>query len=169
MVLDTQTVTADILTWSETVVEVPHPALGGWPPCPFARQARLKNTVGIFIGADPYYDLRNRSRDGMGQYEVIAYVYDPADWPYDLFHASLEMANEEFLLARDLIVLEDHPADVELVNGVTMNHGTYALALVQSLSDLDQRATQMAAKGFYDTWPEDYLKTLFNHRRDPRT
>jgi hypothetical protein len=78
------------------------------------------------------------------------------------------MANEEFLLARDLIVLEDHPADVELVNGVTMNQGTYALALVQSLSDLDQRAAQMAAKGFYDTWPEDYLKPLFNHRQDPR-
>jgi hypothetical protein len=26
MVLDTQTVTADILSWSETFVEVPHPA-----------------------------------------------------------------------------------------------------------------------------------------------
>jgi hypothetical protein len=26
----------------------------------------------------------------------------------------------------------------------------------------------MAQKGFYDTWPEDYLKTLFAHRQDPR-
>jgi hypothetical protein len=167
--MDIDQVRKNILDWVENFVEKPHPALGGWPPCPYARQARLKNTVGIFVGADPYYDLRNRSRDGMGQYEVIAYVYDPADWPYDLFHASLEMANEEFLIARDLIVLEDHPADVELVNGVTMNQGTYALALVQSLSDLDQRAAQMAAKGFYDTWPEDYLQPLFHHRRDPRT
>ena len=167
--MDIDQVRKNILDWVENFVEKPHPSLGGWPPCPYARQARLKNTVGIFVGADPYYDLRNRRRDGMGQYEVIAYVYDPVDWPYDLFHASLEMANEEFLLARDLIVLEDHPADVELVNGVTMNQGTYALALVQSLSDLDQRAAQMAAKGFYDTWPEDYLRPLFNHRRDPRT
>jgi hypothetical protein len=50
-----------------------------------------------------------------------------------------------------------------------MNQGTYALALVQSLSDLDARAKQLAAKGFYDSWPEEYLKTLFKHRKDPRS
>jgi hypothetical protein len=31
----------DLLKWMEEFVEVPHPSLGGWPPCPFARQARL--------------------------------------------------------------------------------------------------------------------------------
>jgi hypothetical protein len=49
-----------------------------------------------------------------------------------------------------------------------MNQGTYALALVQSLSDLDQKARAMAGKGFYHTWPEDYLQGLFEHRQDPR-
>jgi hypothetical protein len=28
-------------SWIENFVEVPHPALGGWPPCPYARKARL--------------------------------------------------------------------------------------------------------------------------------
>jgi hypothetical protein len=27
----------------------------------------------------------------------------------------------------------------------------------------------MASKGFYDTWPEDYLQALFQHRQDPRS
>ena len=58
--------------------------------------------------------------------------------------------------------------DVEMVNGVCMNQGTYALALVQSLSDLNVKAQQMATKGFYDSWPEDYLQQLFQHRQDPR-
>ena len=49
-----------------------------------------------------------------------------------------------------------------------MNQGKYALAVVQSLSDLDERARQMADKGFYDTWPEEYLTPLFKHRKDPR-
>jgi hypothetical protein len=49
-----------------------------------------------------------------------------------------------------------------------MNQGTYALALVQSLSDLNDRAKQLASKGFYDTWPEEYLQPLFKHRKDPR-
>lgn len=158
----------DILHWSENFVEIPHPALGGWAPCPFARSARLKNTVGIFVGIDPYYDLKHRSQHGMRSHEVIIYAYDPAEWNYELFSSSIEQANQEFLHRNDLIALEDHPADPEIVNGVVMNQGKYALVLVQPLADLDQRAAGMAAKGFYDTWPEPYLKQLFHHRRDPR-
>jgi len=72
-------------------------------------------------------------------------------------------------LSQDLLALEDHPQDPEVVNGVIMNQGTYALALVQNLTDLNQKAQQMARQGFYDTWPEDYLHTLFAHRQDPRS
>ena len=166
--MDIETVTADILTWSERFVEVPHPALGGWPPCPFARSARLNRTIQVLSGADPYFDLRNRARWGMGQYEVVVYAYDPADWPYSRFHSAIESANQEFLLARDLLALEDHPESVEDVNGVNMNQGQYALVLVQSLSKLNTAAKQMAAKGFYHNWPEEYLTGLFAHRQDPR-
>ena len=166
--MDRETVTADILTWCERFVEVPHPSLGGWPPCPFARQARLNNTVQILTGADPYFDLKNRARWGMGAYEVIVYAYDPAEWPYQRFHAAVEDANREFLLSRDILALEDHPADVEDVNGVIMNQGKYALVLVQSLSKLNTAAKQMGSKGFYHAWPEEYLTGLFKHRVDPR-
>tara|TARA_B110000503_G_C6831253_1_gene282888 strand:+ start:72 stop:575 length:504 start_codon:yes stop_codon:yes gene_type:complete len=166
--LNLETVTQDILVWSENFVEVPHPALGGWAPCPFARKARLTGTIKIVLGTDPYYDLKNRSRWGMEQYEVIIYAYNPQEQSYNRFHQAVEDANREFLLSKDLLVLEDHPSDIELVNGVCMNQGKYALTLVQSLSKLDAAASQMAAKGFYHTWPAEYLTTLFNHRKDPR-
>jgi hypothetical protein len=81
----------------------------------------------------------------------------------------LEQANQEFLHRNDLIALEDHPADPEIVNGIVMNQGKYALALVQSLSDLNEKAASMGKKGFYNTWPEEYLQALFHHRQDPRT
>jgi hypothetical protein len=104
----------------------------------------------------------------MGKYEVIIYAYDPEEFPYARFHQALEDANREFLVAQNLLVLEDHPAEAEWVNGVCMNQGKYALSLVQSLSKLDDSAAQMASKGFYHTWPEEYLTTLFNNRKDPR-
>ncbi len=104
----------------------------------------------------------------MGNREVIIYAYDPTEWNHSLFSASWHSANTEFLLAADILALEDHPDDVENVNGVVMNQGTYALALVQSLSDLDAKAKLMARKGFYDAWPEEYLQALFQHRKDPR-
>jgi hypothetical protein len=166
--MEIETVKADIESWIENFVEVPHPALGGWPPCPFARQARLKRAFEVYLGTDPYYDLKNRARWGMDGKEVIIYAYDPEEWPHELFASSIESANQEHLLRNDILALEDHPSDVENVNGVIMNQGQYALALVQCLSDLDAKAKQMASKGFYHDWPEEYLQGLFHHRQDPR-
>ena len=166
--MDIETVTQDIENWIVNFVEVPHPALGGWAPCPYARSARMKKSYEVYVGVDPYFDLKNRARWGMGNKEVIIYAYDPVEWPYELFSDSLKNANKEHLLRNDILALEDHPSDVEMVNGVCMNQGKYALALVQSLSDLNNKAKLMAEKGFYHNWPEEYLVGLFEHRKDPR-
>jgi hypothetical protein len=166
--MNLETVKQDIENWIVNFVEVPHPALGGFPPCPYARSARLKHSYQVFLGTDPYYDLKHRARHGIGLSEVIIYAYDPTEWSHELFASSLDQANREFLLSADLLALEDHPHDVEIVNGVCMNQGTYALALVQSVSDLNAKAKIMASKGFYHTWPEQYLQDLFQHRTDPR-
>jgi len=166
--MELETVKQDIENWIVNFVEVPHPALGGWAPCPYARAARMKRSYDVRVGVNPYFDLKNQSRWGMGSWEVVIYAYDPVEWPYDMFSANLKNANEEFLLRNDLIALEDHPTDVEIVNGVCMNQGTYALALVQSVSDLNAKAKTMAEKGFYHNWPEGYLQGLFQHRKDPR-
>lgn len=167
--MDKDTVVRDIEHWITTFVEVPHPALGGWPPCPYARSARLKNSYEIVLGLDPYRDLTTRAQQGLGSREVWIYVYDAQQWPLPLFSQSLQQANRQHLVPCDMLALEDHPADVEMVNGVCMNQGTYALALVQSLSDLDAKAQVMANKGFYQSWPNAYLTQLFQHRKDPRS
>jgi hypothetical protein len=110
----------------------------------------------------------NLARDGLNNKSVVIFVYDPAEWPYKQFAFSLQAANKNHLLKQNILALEDHPADPEIVNGVSMNQGTYAMAMCQSISDLDARARHMASKGFYDTWPKDYLQALFQHRKDPR-
>jgi hypothetical protein len=166
--LNLETVKSDIAQWIENFVEVPHPALGGWAPCPYARRARLDRDFEVRLGLAPMHDLVKISKVGLEGKSVMILAYDPAEYDYNVFSNALETANREFLLPNDLLALEDHPADPEIVNGVCMNQGTYALALVQSLSDLNNKAQLMARKGFYDTWPEEYLKVLFKHRLDPR-
>jgi hypothetical protein len=99
---------------------------------------------------------------------VLILAYNPDEFFYSQFTSDIKAANEEALLQNDLLALEDHPGDQEIVNGVSMNQGTYALALVQSLTDLNEKAQLVAKQGFYDTWPEDYLQALFKHRKDPR-
>ena len=166
--LDITTVQTDIEHWIETFVEVPHPALGGWAPCPYARKARLDRDFEVRLGRNPFEDLIAVSYGTLSK-SVTIFVYDPAQHPYEEFHKQIEFANNNHLVPKDMIALEDHPADAEIVNGVSMNQGTYALALVQSLSDLDQKARAMASRGFYETWPPEYLEMLFQHRQDPRT
>lgn len=165
--LDLVTVQYNIERWIETFVEVPHPALGGWAPCPYARKARLDQDFEVRVGVNPYFDLKVVSQTGINK-SVVIFAYEPTDYSYEQFHTQLESANTEFLLSKDLLVLEDHPDVPELVNGVCMNQGTYALALVQKLSDLNDKACAIARKGFYNTWPENYLQDLFSHRKDPR-
>ena len=166
--LDLETVKADIERWIVDFVEVPHPALGGWAPCPYARKARKDNDFEIRIGTDPYLDLLALSKEGPIKIGVIAIIYDPTEWPHEQFAMLLEAANLQHLLKNDIIVLEDHPDDPEIVNGLSLNHGTYAMALVQSLSELNKKAELVAKAGFYDSWPEEYLQALFKHRVDPR-
>ena len=167
--LNLETVRADIESWIVNFVEVPHPALGGWAPCPYARKARLDQDYEVRLGTDPYVDLMEISKTGLNGRSVVVIAYDPVYWEYRYFSASVRAANIVHLLDQDLLALEDHPADPEVVNGVVMNQGTYALALVQSLSDLNAKARFIAGKGFYDTWPEEYLQALFENRKDPRS
>jgi hypothetical protein len=166
--LNLDIIQADIEKWIVDFVEVPHPALGGWAPCPYARKARLDRDFEVRLGLAPLHDLIKISKEGLGGKSVIIIAYNPKMHTYKDFSNALDIANREFLLPNNLLALEDHPADPEIVNGVCMNQGTYALALVQSLSDLNQKAELMARKGFYDTWPEEYLTVLFQHRKDPR-
>jgi hypothetical protein len=167
--LDLATVKQDIEKWIVDFVEVPHPALGGWAPCPYARKARLDRDFTVRVGINPYFDLINVARDGLGGKSVLILAYDPNEFFYSQFTSDIQAANEEALLRNNILALEDHPGDPEIVNGVSMNQGTYALALVQSLSDLNEKAQLVAKKGFYDTWPEDYLQALFKNRIDPRS
>ena len=158
----------DIERWIVDFVEVKNPALGGWPPCPYARKARLENNFDVRLGLAVIHDMIKISKQGMGGKGVIAVAYDPAVHNYESFSKSLDIANQHFLLPNNLVALEDHPDDIEIVNGVSMNQGTYALALVQSLSDLNEKAKLVANKGFYNGWSEEYLTVLFQHREDPR-
>lgn len=166
--LNLEQVQYNIERWIANFVEVPHPALGGWAPCPYARRARLDRDFEVRVGVNPYFDLRVLAHTGITR-SVVIFVYESTAYNSEQFHAMIESANTEFLLGKNLLALEDHPDSPEIVNGVCMNQGTYALVLVQNLTDLDQKARLVARKGFYDTWPESYLTELFNHRQDPRS
>ena len=157
----------DILAWVTGFVERPHPALSGWAPCPYARRARLEGKFEIRQGKiDPYTDLQHID---IGELDVVAMVYDPTEFEPAEFNQQVIAVNRGFLRARDLFALADHPDSPEVVQGVTMNQGTWAIAFVHPLAKLNAHARMVSEKGYYKDWPEDYLQILFEGREDPRS
>jgi len=45
---NTETIQDEITTWMTDFVEKSHPSLGNWPPCPYARQARMADKIKSF-------------------------------------------------------------------------------------------------------------------------
>ena len=156
----------DIEQWIVDFVEKPTPLLNNWAPCPYARQARVNNRVSIRPGCyNPIDDLKHVV---MSDHDVVVLVYGQERWPADEFNELVKIANMVHLSSQGLFALADHPDDAELVNGVVMNQGTYAIVFVQPIDKLNQAAKQLADKGFYNGWPEEYLTALFEGRQDPR-
>lgn len=167
--MNLDTVNQDIELWIENFLEVPNPALGGWAPCPYARRARLEHTYQVRLGTSAYWDLAPLGWQRIDPYQVVVYAYHKDAVDPGQFVKDVDLANRHYLVPHDLVALTDHPGEPEIVNNVSMNQGNYALILVQRLSDLDQKASALSNKGFYDTWPESYLEELFRYRTDPRS
>lgn len=168
MVIDQ--VKADIEEWLVNFVEVPHPALGNWAPCPFARRARLKNQYSVRLGDNLERDLYLfAKKQYMGKNDVIIFAYPPDQYDDAYFNWVVDVINNsKGFKKRKLLALADHPDTVEEHNGVRFNMGKYALVLVQDKEKLHDHAKMLAHKGYYDGWDEEYLQEIFSHRKDPR-
>jgi hypothetical protein len=55
----------------------------------------------------------------------------------------------------DIVALEDHPEDPEILNGISMNFGKAILILVQRLTKLNNASKILKKKGYYDNWPKE--------------
>lgn len=168
MVIDQ--VKADIEQWLISFVEVPHPQLGGFPPCPFAQQARLRNKYDVRLGHDLERDLfLFAKKKYFGKNDVIIFAYPPTKYDDAYFNWAVDtINNSKGFKKRNLLALADHPDTVEEQNGVCFNMGKYALVLIQDKTKLDEHARFLAHKGYYNGWNEEYLQEVFAHRKDPR-
>ena len=162
MSISQESVTAELLRWMEEFVEQPHPSLGGWPPCPYARQARLSRSIDVRPGVDPLIDCLKLKTESWDK-EVVVFWYDHTKFPADEFLADVEQANQQ-LLAKDIVVLEDHPDTDEIISGVKMNFGYCAIIVCQQLAKLSEAAEQLKAKGYYDTWTQEDLDKIVTWR-----
>lgn len=160
--MDQQSVRQKLEQWLVEFVEKPNPLLSNWPPCPYARQARLSNQIHIVFDSPleiasyvPFLD----------DYDVVVLCFNSAEYSASQVELFTRHINS-ILVHKDFVVLEDHPDSEEFVNGVKMNFGECGLMILQQLSKLNTAADQLKDKGYYTTWSEENLDQVVNWRYD---
>ena len=153
-----------LIEWMINFVEKPHPGLGNWPPCPYARQARVNNKLKIIQSS-----FGNLVQDvdahlaALEEKDVFVVMFDHTQIDPEML-TNLVKAHNAILMPADYVILEDHPDALEFVNGVNMNFGHCGLLIVSQLSKLNTSADQLKAKGYYDHWDHSALDNVVNWR-----
>jgi hypothetical protein len=160
-----QEIEQKLTDWMIDFVEKPHTSLNNWPPCPYARQARLANQIeivhsdhqGLITTVEQMLPL-------LEEKEVVIVCFDHTKISAQELEKLIKVYNQQVLLARNYVILEDHPDAVELVNGVHMNFGHCGLLIIQKLDKLTTANEQLKSKGYYDTWNQSELDQVVTWR-----
>lgn len=157
----------DIEDWLKNFVEVPNSSLNGWSPCPYAKEARVSNVIQYhYVKPDEYLV---KVLESVNTFDASCKVVLIGTDPAGVKPSSIRDFKDEYkdiLLDKDLWVLFDHPCVEENVNGVSFNNGKYVLALIQSLSKLNNAAKKLRKDGYYDSWDKKYFELLSHSRPD---
>lgn len=160
----------EIKQWVEEFVSVKHKTLN-IIPCPFAKQALMNDTIiyrefngeGVESLRHQLYELVNSEWDDTNEVLVL-YADTNSMSVNDTSNYVLQFNNTCKHLGLDLVALEDHPDDPEILNGVEMNFGKAILVLVQRLSKLNRASAILKQKGYYDNWPEENYNDVVKWR-----
>lgn len=151
--------------WLSTFVEIPNQKLGDWPPCPYARRARIDNKFSIIFADDHNLNKSiNEAKTLLQLQDVVVICFDHIVNPADYIQQFVKDINK-ILMKEDFVVLEDHPDVPELINGVCMNFQKCGLLLIQRLSKLQQASNQLHSKGYYDKWTTQDLDNVVTWRQ----
>lgn len=150
--------------WMTEFVEAPNSKLGNWPPCPYARQARVNNKISIkFSTVEEFDEVVRESFETLEDKEVVVICFDHRTVNPDYLKNLVEDMNH-VLMPMNYVILEDHPDSLEYVNGVNMNFGECGLLVLQKLDKLNKASEQLKEKGYYDTWSQEELDEVVTWR-----
>jgi hypothetical protein len=160
-----------VTKWMENFVEKDHPVFAGLPPCPYARQARLQGRVRMIhmTTAEPDSNCwQHIERADFDKTDALVLILNSKRWTLNYTHSIVDQLNSVFM-PRDVVVLEDHPAQKEIISGVTVNNGKYILLLCQRLSTLNKFSNILKSRGYYDKWSKKNIADVVTWRLGQRS
>ncbi len=148
-------------TWIKEVLSKPNPIFNNLPACPYAKKAWMEDKVEIYVfdsWVDAYSCLLTKQWDFTNlEVSIIAFPKDNIT-PNQLSNMIDVLQNT--WPRNDLAILEDHPDELEQVQGFNLNFGDQCLLLVQSRLKLNKARAELEAKGYYKNWDPEYKKVV---------
>ena len=150
--------------WMTSFVEVPNDKLGKFAPCPFARSARINNSIEIIeCEVIDFISIIKKSLPLLESKEVLVIYFDHKNIDPVTLQEWVDESNRD-LMPKNYVILEDHPEAPEYVSGVNMNFGHCGLLIVQKLDKLNIASEQLKTKGYYNFWDKDSLNDVVDWR-----
>tara|TARA_B110000438_G_C15429805_1_gene485593 strand:- start:52 stop:510 length:459 start_codon:yes stop_codon:yes gene_type:complete len=148
----------EIQQWIDNFVTKPNKLLNGFPPCPYARTALIK-----YVETDHLNMLFDILENWDDDVQVVVLHTPTENYTPEGLQFVVKKFNE-IAMQKDIVALEDHPDDVEDVNGVKMNFGKCIIVLVQRLSKINEASHLLKEKGYYKNWSKENLDDVVNWR-----
>jgi len=162
--MDQQLIQQQLEAWLVDFVEKPNPMLNGWAPCPYARRARVTNRFDIqFAEPQDLVTVIQAAAKELHHRDVVAVCIDSSKISAEDLEQLVAEQNQ-LLASQDVLLLEDHPDAVEIINGVHMNFGACAIVFVQQLSKINEASEQLKNQGYYDCWSPENLNSVVTWR-----
>ena len=151
----------EIQLWFETVLEKASPLFGGLPPCPYARQAWLRNVVMIHVtpDIDTIAEIKAFHPPTDDLLHVVAWTnYD--DMTPAQFDAWVDAQNKNHF---GVWIMGFHPeSDEDPLTPEFEGLGAddYAIILVQSYTHLIEASERLRTTQYYANFPDEDIEYL---------
>ncbi len=167
-------VVAAVAKWSQEFIEQRHDVFGGLPVCPFAKAARLKDTIRFevrsFVMDDPLDTdgpimslVREFARQArMGVIETLFVIHpDRAQRLQDL-EAFVQRLNHRLAAGelREFQAFEAHPESHFSVGGVLTRRAPYPSFQILSRRLLKNGSDALLGSSYYDRFTPDMLRAV---------
>ena len=172
------TISDDILEWSEKYLEPKNKHLGDVPVCPYARMARLQKRYRILEvrNHDSFIDQIVKGIEMVKDPDIQIVIVGCSDIrmePEEL--ASVIHAYNVVFVSQDIYLMCSHPYDEDEEEDVEFldtddwqPDNEFMMVLIQKFDELEKARDKLRKTGYYDNWPSDYYEGTVEKRQSYR-
>ena len=173
------TMTEDVLQWSERYLEPKNKHLGNVPVCPYAKQARIKKSYRI-LECHEHKELIDTILKCITlakepEIQIAIACCDDIQYEVEELIAIIDTLNKVFV-PQNIYLMGSHPEDEdedEPVEFLETNEwepdNEFIMILVQKFDELEKASDNLRKTGYYEHWPKDYYEGTVLKRQSYRS